>query len=81
MPPSIYDRILASYRARRAMLFILLDPDKIKVDAIDAFVRYADSHGVDGFLVGDSLSMLNEFEAALRAVKSATAKPVIIIPG
>ena len=81
MNGKIYTIITDAYRSGRALFFLLIDPDKTDTLLLPEYIRYADSHGVDGFLVGDSLSLYTEFESTVRDVKTSTAKPVILFPG
>jgi phosphoglycerol geranylgeranyltransferase len=78
---STYDRMLKVRQERGAGYFILLDPDKNNRALLPAFIREATEAGVDGFLVGGSLMMTNEFEEHLRTIKQNTTVPVIIFPG
>ena len=76
-----YDRMLKVRKERGAGYFVLLDPDKNNRDSLPAFVLEATEAGVDGFLVGGSLMLSNDFEDHLRAIKENTSVPVIIFPG
>jgi phosphoglycerol geranylgeranyltransferase len=78
---STYDRMLKVRQNRGAGYFILLDPDKNERTLLPAFIREATEAGVDGFLVGGSLMMTNDFEDHLRSIKQNTSVPVIIFPG
>jgi phosphoglycerol geranylgeranyltransferase len=75
------DRLLAVRRERGAGYFILLDPDKNDREFLPAFIRDATEAGVDGFLVGGSLMLSNDFEEHLESIKKNTTVPVIIFPG
>lgn len=66
---------------RGAGYFILIDPDKIDEAKLPLFVRNATEAGVDGFLVGGSLMMTNEFDKPIGLIKRNTTVPVIIFPG
>jgi phosphoglycerol geranylgeranyltransferase len=78
---SVRDWITSAHREARPLLCILVDPDHIGGETLTAFVRHADAAGVDGFLVGGSLSMAADFGAAVATMRAATTKPVIIFPG
>ncbi len=76
-----FERLSQIREERGAGYLILLDPDKIDDDKLPSFVRNATEAGVDGFLVGGSLLMSNEFDKHLAAVKRNTTVPVVIFPG
>jgi phosphoglycerol geranylgeranyltransferase len=60
---------------------ILIDPDKNDKGRLPSFVREATEAGADGFLVGGSLMLTNEFESQLQTIKRNTTLPVLIFPG
>ena len=68
-------------KEKGAGYFILLDPDKNNRETLPSFIREATEAGVDGFLVGGSLVLSNDFEDHLKAIKQNTSVPVIIFPG
>ncbi|MDP2885016.1 MAG: geranylgeranylglyceryl/heptaprenylglyceryl phosphate synthase [Ignavibacteria bacterium] len=76
-----YDRLLKVRQERGAGYFVLLDPDKNDLGSLPSFIREATLAGADGFLVGGSLMLTNDFEDHLRTVKQNTSVPVIIFPG
>ena len=78
---STLDRMLKVRQERGAGYFILLDPDKNDRKALPAFIREATESGVDGFFVGGSLMLNNDFEEHLRTIKKNTSLPVVIFPG
>jgi len=77
----IYNYLLNTINSRGAAYLVLLDPDKISVDRLPEFVKYCERAGVDGFLVGGSLMLNNNFELFIKKVKQSTKVPVIIFPG
>jgi putative glycerol-1-phosphate prenyltransferase len=76
-----YDRLLKVRQERGAGYFVLLDPDKNDLGSLPSFIREATQAGADGFLVGGSLMLTDDFEDHLRTVKQNTSVPVIIFPG
>ncbi|GJQ19987.1 MAG: geranylgeranylglyceryl phosphate synthase [Bacteroidia bacterium] len=76
-----FERLIRIRHERGAGYLILLDPDKIGDTDLPAFIRTATEAGADGFLVGGSLMMTNQFEHALGIVKRNTTLPVLIFPG
>ena len=76
-----YERLLKIRKERGAGYFILLDPDKIDRAMLPSFIKDSTEAGVDGFLVGGSLMLSNDFEDHLKTIKQNTSAPVIIFPG
>lgn len=76
-----FERLSQIREERGAGYLILLDPDKIDENRLPSFVRNATEAGVDGFLVGGSLMMTNEFDKHLAVIKRNTTVPVVIFPG
>ncbi|MBI4418187.1 MAG: geranylgeranylglyceryl/heptaprenylglyceryl phosphate synthase [Ignavibacteriales bacterium] len=76
-----FERMMHSRDERGAGYLILIDPDKIEEAKLPLFVRNATEAGVDGFLVGGSLMMSDEFDKHLDVIKRSTTVPVIIFPG
>jgi putative glycerol-1-phosphate prenyltransferase len=77
----IYRYIKSTIDDKGAAFFILLDPDKVDLEKLEFFIRYAETSGVDGFLIGGSLMMTGDFEIFVQKVKLYTKLPVIIFPG
>lgn len=78
---SVYTTLMQAHRSGRAQLFVLVDPDKAPPDVLPGFAADAEKAGVDGFLVGGSLSMVARFEECIAALKQGSSRPVIIFPG
>jgi phosphoglycerol geranylgeranyltransferase len=76
-----YNYLLNTISSKGAAYLVLLDPDKIGVDRLPEFVKYCEKSGVDGFLIGGSLMLNNNFELFIKKVKQNTKVPVIIFPG
>jgi phosphoglycerol geranylgeranyltransferase len=75
------ERLLKIRDERGAGYLVLIDPDKNEAGKLPSFVREATEAGVDGFLVGGSLMLTNEFESQLQTIKRNTTVPVLIFPG
>ncbi|HWP81548.1 MAG TPA: geranylgeranylglyceryl/heptaprenylglyceryl phosphate synthase [Bacteroidota bacterium] len=75
------ERLLTIRRERGAGYLILIDPDKIDEATLPTFVRDATEAGADGFLVGGSLLVTDQFEHVLKVIKRNTTLPVVIFPG
>lgn len=76
-----YNYLLNTINTKGAAYLVLLDPDKIDVDRLPEFVKYCERAGVDGFLIGGSLLLNNNFELFIKKVKQNTKVPIIIFPG
>jgi putative glycerol-1-phosphate prenyltransferase len=77
----IYNYIKTTIAEKGAVFFILLDPDKLELNKIEEFIKYAEDSGVDGFLIGGSLIISGDFDLFIKEVKKHSTKPVIIFPG
>ena len=78
---STFEQLLKTKRERGAGYLVLIDPDKSDGDSLPSFVRDATEAGADGFLVGGSLMLTDEFEKHLQIIKQNTTLPVVIFPG
>lgn len=76
----IYNYIISELNRKDSLYFILIDPDKSSSN-LAKFIRIATDCGVDGFLVGSSLLLSENFEKCVKTIKKNTNKPVIIFPG
>lgn len=80
-PGRVHTILLEAHRARTPLLFLLLDPDRGNATEAGDTVRDAHGAGVDGFLVGGSLTAHGSLDAFLREMKRATDRPVVSFPG
>ena len=81
MKSKILKNINDIIKKKGAAFSILLDPDKFSADELGKKVREYEHNGVDFFLVGGSLMMVNNFHESIKKIKSSTKLPVIIFPG
>jgi putative glycerol-1-phosphate prenyltransferase len=77
----IYNYLIDNIRTKGAAYLILLDPDKIHNGRVKEFIECSEKSGVDGFLIGSSLMLNNDFEEFVCLVKSTARLPAIIFPG
>lgn len=75
-----YKHLLDEIKKNGSLYFILIDPDKVNSNLAN-FIRIATDCGVDGFLIGSSMLLSENFEKCIKSVKRNTDKPVIIFPG
>jgi putative glycerol-1-phosphate prenyltransferase len=67
---------------KKAGYFVLIDPDKMSLENLPAFVDSAMTFGVDALLVGGSLLLTPDYDAFLKTLKSHCDHiPVILFPG
>ena len=76
-----YSYLLDVIEKKGAVYLILVDPDKISGDKLRSFVSVCAKAGVDGFLIGGSLLMDGNLEAAIDTIKESSKLPAIIFPG
>lgn len=81
MTGPVLQRLIDARQEGRALLYILVDPDNLHPNQVGDFITRCDTAGVDGFLVGGSLSLSGDFTTVVSHAKAATTKPVIIFPG
>ncbi|MFZ0454029.1 MAG: geranylgeranylglyceryl/heptaprenylglyceryl phosphate synthase [Ignavibacteriaceae bacterium] len=77
----IYNQILTIISEKGGAYLILLDPDKISIDKLSAFISQSEKSGVDGFLIGGSLLLEDNVNEFVEKIKILTSLPVIIFPG
>jgi len=78
---NIYNQLLKTIEKKGAAYLILLDPDKLNSDKLDAFIKKCNAADVDGFLIGSSLMLNGDFNGFIKRVKQSTNLPAIIFPG
>lgn len=76
-----YSYLLDVIAKKGAAYLILVDPDKISGEKLTSFVSACKKAGVDGFLIGGSLLMGGNLEAAIDIIKKDCDLPTIIFPG
>ena len=78
---NIYNQLQKTIEKKGAVYLILLDPDKLNSDKLDAFIKKCNAADVDGFLIGGSLMLNGDFDGFIKRVKQSTNLPTIIFPG
>lgn len=81
MNQKIYKHILTEIERKGALFFLLLDPDKIKIDSLNELVPMFEEADVDVLLIGGSLIIDSDFNQFVKSIKEKTKLPVIIFPG
>jgi len=78
---NIYNQLVKTIEKKGAAYLILLDPDKMNSDKLEAFIKKCNDADVDAFLIGGSLMLNGDFDSFIKKVKQLTKLPVIIFPG
>lgn len=78
---TVHEQLLQTRQKKGAVYLILIDPDKADWKTLPDFVTAATDAGVDGFLVGGSISLSLNLEQCIKIVKQYSPWPAIIFPG
>ncbi|TFG98497.1 MAG: geranylgeranylglyceryl/heptaprenylglyceryl phosphate synthase [Calditrichales bacterium] len=79
---SVHDLLLETYQNGKTGYWVLLDPDKLPVPRIPAFMAQVTASRVDALLIGGSLILNSDFESFVKEIKKyANGVPVILFPG
>jgi len=78
---NIYKNILEAISRRQKLLAILLDPDKLEVDKIDALVSKINPSPATHILIGGSSFDGNHLDELLFQIKNKTHLPLLLFPG
>ncbi len=77
-----FNYLLNTIETKGAAYLVLLDPDKLEKTKLSEFVKHCENSGVDAFLVGGSLLLMEgNFEEFIKTIKRISKLPVIIFPG
>jgi putative glycerol-1-phosphate prenyltransferase len=72
---------LQSARSGGKMLAVLIDPDQVKLNALDDLIELSLLAGVDLFFIGGSLIVNNQLDTCLAAIKEKSNIPLVLFPG
>lgn len=78
---SILHQIQSFKNSGKHAFAVLLDPDKMQPEQMEAFARRCEEAGVDFLLVGGSLVMHHQTGLCIRIFKQNSKIPVILFPG
>ena len=81
MNTKVYDYIKENIEKKGSLFFLLIDPDKMKIEKIDELVPVFEDADVDVLLIGGSLILDSDFNEFVKAIKNKTKIPVVIFPG
>jgi len=78
---NILNHIIISKRQGQKLLAILLDPDKLSLDAVSNTIKKINQQNVDFIFVGGSTVEVGITDLCVSAIKKNTEIPVILFPG
>lgn len=78
---TIYQEILAARASGQKLLAVLIDPEKIKIHQIHAFIQKVNLSFATHIFVGGSTDIENATESIVVEIKKYTTLPVILFPG
>jgi len=81
MNQNIYEALQSKKYSRQKSFAVLIDPDKVNAQKIDALTGLAVEAGVDLLLVGGSLVISNHLDEVVQRIKKNCNIPVILFPG
>ena len=78
---SIYQGILQSKSANQNLLAVLIDPDKMQLQKVEAFMQKVNASLATHIFVGGSEVEVSQTTIIVKAIKQYTSLPVILFPG
>lgn len=77
----LYDLILSAKKTSRKWLAILLDPDKIEMNSLEALASKINQSPATHIFVGGSSFEGNHLDEIISRLKSETPLPILLFPG
>ncbi|TXT33816.1 MAG: putative glycerol-1-phosphate prenyltransferase [Chitinophagaceae bacterium] len=81
MNQTIYQQFTERKKQGKKSFAVLIDPDKVDIDAIAQLVQLGQEAKVDYFYVGGSLVISSHLDECIQQIKSSCDIPVILFPG
>ena len=81
MDRNIYASLLASKKENKKNIAVLIDPDRMRLEKIEAVIAASIDAGVDYFFVGGSLVLEDKMDFCLHAIRKSCNIPTILFPG
>lgn len=78
---SIYQNILLAKKESKKLLAVLIDPEKMDIKNIPAFLEKMHQSIATHIFVGGSTDKNNQTETIVSAIKESTNLPVLLFPG
>ncbi len=77
----LYNQILASKKAKKKLLAILIDPDKIEISTIGLVSKKINQSPATHIFIGGSTFIGNQLDEIILKLKSNISLPIILFPG
>ena len=77
----LYNQILASKKAKKKLLAILIDPDKIEISTIGLVSKKINQSPATHIFIGGSTFIGNQLDEIILKLKSNVSIPIILFPG
>ncbi len=77
----MYQEIVAAKEKGQKLLAVLIDPEKIEIDAIHPFIKLVNSSVATHIFVGGSTDRNQQIDAVVAEIEKYTILPVILFPG
>jgi len=78
---NIYHQILQSKKARKKLLAILLDPDKVDLQNIGNLIQKISESPATHIFIGGSLVLNNTIDEIILSLKKEITLPIVLFPG
>ena len=78
---TLYQQWLSAKAAKKKQFVVLIDPDKLQLNALPDLLALAHEAQVDGFFIGGSLVVNDALDDLIQAIKEHSALPVVLFPG
>ncbi len=78
---NIYTEIVNAKEKGQKLLAVLMDPEKMKIDAIHGFIQLVNASIATHIFVGGSTDKDQQIDAVVAEIKKYTILPVILFPG
>lgn len=77
----IYQIIINAVQQNKKQLAVLIDPEKISIDLLPAFIKKINDSIVTHIFVGGSTNKYIKTENVVREIKQLTKLPILLFPG
>ena len=77
----IYQIIKNAVQQNKKQLAVLIDPEKISIDLLPAFIKKVNDSIVTHIFVGGSTDKFIKTESVVREIKQLTKLPILLFPG
>lgn len=78
---SVYEHIIASIKSKHKLLAVLIDPDKIDINAVEAFINKVNASIATHVFVGGSKVEPSITQTLVIEIKKYTSIPIVLFPG